>query len=413
MKIKLAPLIDFYSTIKIINFVFRNLILSLNFILLGNVFSQSIGLNTTGAAPNSKALLDIDATGMSTKGGILIPRMTTGDRNALSSTGIVPESLLIYNTTTQCFEAWNQSSLVWVAFGCLNCQMPDLFDNTLSTAYSCDYFVANWSVSGGAAGYYLDVSSSSTFASFVPGFNNLSVGNVTSFLVGGLSPNTTYFYRVRAVNSCGTVNSNVLSISTLSCSDYGSTFSVGCDVSQVEANYSTVTTSLSGAVQTWITRNLGATANASAVISRENSEAGCYFQFNRSQAYGFDNGGNVSPAWTITSISESSDWLVTNDPCRLQLGGTWRLPTQSELQNVDSNGAWSSAANAYSSVLKLHNAGCLNTTDGTLVNRGSVGYYCSSTQWDVTKYMGLLIFSNFSNMNSINKAYGLSARCLK
>ena len=45
--------------------------------------NASVGINNTGAAPNSKALLDIDATGMSPKSGVMIPRMTTADRKQL------------------------------------------------------------------------------------------------------------------------------------------------------------------------------------------------------------------------------------------------------------------------------------------------------------------------------------------
>jgi len=51
---------------------------------------------------------------------------------------------------------------------------------------------------------------------FLPGYENLNVGNVTSYNVTGLDPNTTYFYRVRAVNNSVTSgNSNVIEVTTL------------------------------------------------------------------------------------------------------------------------------------------------------------------------------------------------------
>jgi len=70
----------------------------------------------------------------------------------------------------------------------------------------------------GATTYFLDVATDNSFTNFVPGFNNLNVGNVTSYNVTGLTCNTTYYYRVRAGNSCGTSgNSNVITVTTSAC----------------------------------------------------------------------------------------------------------------------------------------------------------------------------------------------------
>jgi hypothetical protein len=410
IKIKVGELVDYCFT-KQENLRYFQKILGgffLFFSVLTCVYSQSIGINTTGATPNSKTLLDIDSDNITgEKKGLLIPRMTTSDRNTLSAGGTISESLIIYNTSNQCFEAWNQSAASWIAFGCLNCHLPGAFNATTVVNVTQVQFTATWSASAGATGYYLDVSTNSTFSSFVGSFSSLSVGNVVTSIVSGLTPNTTYFYRVRAVNACGTtINSNVISVTTLSTP-------AGCVTSQLEANYNTVITSLSGSTRTWITRNLGATAEASSVTSIANNEAGCYFQFNRSQAYGFDNGGSVYPTWTITSINQNSNWLVANDPCRLQLGGAWRLPTSTEWTNVIATGGWNNRADAYASVLKLHVAGLLNITDGALLARGSGGYFHSSTQINNTEGSFLRSLNASCIVSNIDKPFGLSVRCLK
>ncbi len=71
-------------------------------------------------------------------------------------------------------------------------------------------YTASWS-DVGATKYFIDVSTSATFSSFVSGYTNQDVGYVTSFALTGLTPGTTYYYRVRSTdgsNSSG--NSNMV-----------------------------------------------------------------------------------------------------------------------------------------------------------------------------------------------------------
>ena len=77
-------------------------------------------------------------------------------------------------------------------------------------------FRANWRSVNGATGYRLDVATNNSFTNYVPGYQNLNVGNALSRSVTGLSPGTPYYYRVRAYNGNGTSgNSNVVSVTTL------------------------------------------------------------------------------------------------------------------------------------------------------------------------------------------------------
>ena len=62
-------------------------------------------------------------------------------------------------------------------------------------------FMAMWPSVTGAKGYLLDVSTSSSFDSFVDGYHDLDVGDATGRVVTGLSRGTTYYYRVRVYDA--------------------------------------------------------------------------------------------------------------------------------------------------------------------------------------------------------------------
>jgi len=75
-----------------------------------------------------------------------------------------------------------------------------------------NYFMAWWEESSWAQGYYLDVSYDSDFTSFLQGYENLDVGDVTTYLIENLE-SIPYFYRLRAYNSAGTSdNSNTIDV---------------------------------------------------------------------------------------------------------------------------------------------------------------------------------------------------------
>lgn len=86
-----------------------------------------------------------------------------------------------------------------------------------ATDISCTGFTAHWAEETEATGYYLDVSTVNTFASFVAGYNNLNVGNVTEYAVTGLVGGT-YYYRVRSYDDIATsASSNTVTATILPC----------------------------------------------------------------------------------------------------------------------------------------------------------------------------------------------------
>jgi hypothetical protein len=164
----------------------------------------------------------------------------------------------------------------------------------------------------------------------------------------------------------------------------------------------------------WITSNLGADHQATAIDDATEESAGWYWQFNRQRGYKHDGTTRTPNTTWISSINENSDWLIANDPCALLLGDGWRLPTLTEWSNVSDSGGWTTANDAWNSALKLHSAGALDITTGSLIGRGYDGIYWSSSQYNNSGGWNLNFFFNGNcSMIDYDKAYGFSARCLK
>jgi hypothetical protein len=76
-------------------------------------------------------------------------------------------------------------------------------------------FLAVWNSVSGATRYRLDVSTTSSFSNYVPGYQDSDTGNVTNHIVSGLKAGTTYYYRVRAYSALGRrTNSTVMTATT-------------------------------------------------------------------------------------------------------------------------------------------------------------------------------------------------------
>ena len=81
--------------------------------------------------------------------------------------------------------------------------VPTAPSSSAGSSVTTSGFTANWSAATVADGYYLDVATDSGFTSLVAGYNNLDVGNVTSYAVSGLGSGVTYYYRLRAYKGGG------------------------------------------------------------------------------------------------------------------------------------------------------------------------------------------------------------------
>jgi hypothetical protein len=121
-------------------------------------------------------------------------------------------------TVTASNSGGSTTATVAITVNDVSCTPPAAPSTQAATNVTFNSFTANWSSVTGATDYRLDVSTSNTFTTYVSGYHDLSVGNMTSFTVTGLSAQTTYYYRVRSYNGCAaSPNSNVKNVQTLPC----------------------------------------------------------------------------------------------------------------------------------------------------------------------------------------------------
>jgi hypothetical protein len=162
----------------------------------------------------------------------------------------------------------------------------------------------------------------------------------------------------------------------------------------------------------WITRNLGASQQATAIGDGAEASSGWYWQFNLKQGYQFTDSRIPATAW-ISSINENSNWITANDPCTIELGAGWRIPTNTEWSNVDASGGWTDWNGPFVSPLKIHCAGWLLPDIGSIFRRGNQGGYWSGTQNDAN--VGWFLFTTVytTGPGNYDKAYGLPLRCLR
>lgn len=276
---------------------------------------------------------------------------------------------------------------------------------------SSTQIIWNWNPVDGANGYKWN-----TVDDFASALN---MGDNTSITETGLVINTEYIRFVWDYNECGNSTSTILTQTTLSSSFCDTPFTVNHVAGSIAPVSKTVTygviTGIPGEPsKCWITSNLGADHQAIAVNDATEESAGWYWQFNRKQGYKHD-GTIITPesGW-LFAMYENLDWQAENDPCALELGGGWRIPTSTEWVNVDVSGNWVNWNGPWNSGLNLHAAGSFRIYPDFyyLNSRGSAGYYWGSTQDDNSISLNLIFTSGLSNIGNSLKTFGNSIRCI-
>jgi hypothetical protein len=367
---------------------------------------SQVSIITDGSSRDSSgsAIFDVNSTSK----GILIPRMNFEQRNGIQNP---VEGLILY---------------------CTDCSV-------YGTGVLCIYQDSMWKIitlcnapdsvlPGNHLSYQTQITWVWNHVPFTVGYKWNSVDNygtaidldtATTKTETDLVCDSTYTRYVWSYNDCGYSKPATLTQSTLTCWTCGESLTIdhviagGVAPIDTTITYGTVTSIPGETTKCWITSNLGADHQATAKNDTTEASAGWYWQFNRMQGYKHSGLSRTPNTTWIYTISETSNWTAANDPCTLEIGNGWRVPTRVEWENVDAAGGWINTNGPWNSALKMHAAGRLVYSTGTLDSRGILGVYWSNTMTSTSTAWKLDFGAANCEVLSWNKAYGSSIRCIK
>lgn len=161
--------------------------------------------SSAGIGTNSpEAFLDI----FSTVNGVLLTRLSAQERNAILSPS---QSLLIFNTTSKCFETFIGTKWQRIFCGCYDTLPPTpLAGNHIASGNTIEW---TWLPASHTLGYKWDTINDYQHAQ--------DLGDTTSFTQTGLACNTPYDIYVWAYNACGHSEPAIFSDTTSYCPPCG------------------------------------------------------------------------------------------------------------------------------------------------------------------------------------------------
>ncbi len=104
------------------------------------ISAQNVGIGTVQPHPSARLEVDYD------KGGILIPRLTTNQRDAIQNPA---HSLIIFNIDSFCLETYDTTSKKWYVISCpINCSKPSCEPKIYGQYYACTGTTIKFTVTG-------------------------------------------------------------------------------------------------------------------------------------------------------------------------------------------------------------------------------------------------------------------------
>jgi hypothetical protein len=108
----------------------HNILIFLILLIVVPSFAQ-VSISPDENPPDPSAMLDV----RSTFGGVLMPRMTIAERDAIASPA---DALMIFNTSSRCFESYNALAGIWEQVHCFTCPLPEAAGTISGPSGVCD-----------------------------------------------------------------------------------------------------------------------------------------------------------------------------------------------------------------------------------------------------------------------------------
>ena len=362
-------------------------------LLTATTYAQ-VGIGTT--TPDASSALDITST---TK-GLLIPRMTNAQRQAISNPAA---GLQVFVTD---FDGGRFMFYDGTEWGTLSFTEKRTDAPTIGTAVAADAqaivsFTAPSSDGGSVITSYTATSSPEGIT------GTLSQAGSGSITVTGLTNGTAYTFTVTATNAIGTSTASAPSGSVTP----GPIVSNG-----------------SGGTYTFLSHNLGADTSLDPHTPVKDLQ-GDYYQWGKNAPDG-DVDALIGGSWGDQGGSTANgNWTPgakgPQDPCP----AGYRVPSQAEWTAVNTyntasrTGTFTMGTTEYGSALHygpdantksltLPTAGKRASANGALFHRGGNGYYWSSTENGSTAYFFVFAGSVVNPANNASRTNGFSVRCI-
>ena len=395
-----------------------------------NSNAQNVGIGTN--TPVASAKLDVT----STNSGLLPPRMTYAQRNAIVNP---VAGLIIYCTDCANGEMQYYNGTTWmqmtVAVGSVPFVVPTITTTsvsaiTTSTATSGGNITSDGGVSVTARGVVWDTLPLPTIALSTKTNAGSGTGSYTSNLTGLLS-NKTYHVRAYATNNVGTAYGGDLTFSTLTPPPYS--YTTGPNVTDANGNiYPSIVTSCG---QTWTTQNLRVSRYRNGNTIPQVTNATTWASLTTGAWCWYNN--DSANYWQYGKLY---NWYAVNDPRGLAPTG-WHVPSNAEWKQLtkcidpsaDTVGQFSQTSSNVAGTAMKTTSGWSNSGNGTnssgfagrpgggLFNNGNFGsvgidgLWWSASIYDTTYAFNQDLYYNVSEIsNGINpKTYGFSVRLVK